>query len=110
MNMDISQNNHSYSATRHKLVIAEKPLVAKSIADVLGAKTRRDGAYGQIECRCYFRPACWFVICLLLHQFMAGKAEPDARISVNGVINAAMAGNKATKHLFVCGIDDGVGF
>ena len=27
------------------LVIAEKPSVAKSIADVLGAKTRRDGAY-----------------------------------------------------------------
>ena len=27
------------------LVIAEKPSVAKSIADVLGAKTRRDGSY-----------------------------------------------------------------
>ena len=29
----------------HKLVIAEKPSVAKSIADVLGAKTRRNGSY-----------------------------------------------------------------
>ena len=27
------------------LVIAEKPSVAKSIADVLGAKTRRNGSY-----------------------------------------------------------------
>jgi len=27
------------------LVITEKPSVAKSLADVLGAKTRRDGSY-----------------------------------------------------------------
>lgn len=27
------------------LVIAEKPSVAKSLADVLGAKTHRDGSY-----------------------------------------------------------------
>ena len=30
---------------QQKLVIAEKPSVAKSIADVLDAKTRRDGSY-----------------------------------------------------------------
>ena len=29
----------------NKLVIAEKPSVAKAISDVLGAKTRRDGSY-----------------------------------------------------------------
>ena len=29
----------------NNLVIAEKPSVAKSLADVLGAKTRRDGSY-----------------------------------------------------------------
>ena len=33
------------STTSHNLVIAEKPSVAKAIADVLGAKTRRDGSY-----------------------------------------------------------------
>ena len=37
-----SLNNDSAS---HNLVIAEKPSVAKAISDVLGAKTRRDGAY-----------------------------------------------------------------
>jgi len=31
--------------TPHNLVIAEKPSVAKAIADVLGAKTRRNGSY-----------------------------------------------------------------
>ena len=30
-----------------KLVIAEKPSVAKAYADVLGAKTKRDGYYGS---------------------------------------------------------------
>ena len=33
------------NTTPHNLVIAEKPSVAKSIADVLGAKSRRDGSY-----------------------------------------------------------------
>jgi len=33
------------SDSSHNLVIAEKPSVAKAIADVLGAKTRRDGSY-----------------------------------------------------------------
>ena len=33
------------SNTQHNLVIAEKPSVAKSLADVLGAKSRRDGSY-----------------------------------------------------------------
>ena len=33
------------NSSSHSLVIAEKPSVAKAIADVLGAKTRRDGSY-----------------------------------------------------------------
>ena len=39
------EQNFSFSATKHKLVIAEKPSVAKSLADVLGAKTKRNGYY-----------------------------------------------------------------
>lgn len=36
-------NNSTYSTTQKKLVVAEKPSVAKSIAKVLGADERKDG-------------------------------------------------------------------
>ena len=38
-----SNNNSTYSTTQKKLVVAEKPSVAKSIAKVLGADERKDG-------------------------------------------------------------------
>lgn len=37
--------NNEYSTAPHKLVIAEKPSVAKTYADVLGAKSKREGYY-----------------------------------------------------------------
>ncbi len=38
-----SHNNSTYSTTQKKLVVAEKPSVAQSIAKVLGADERKDG-------------------------------------------------------------------
>ena len=38
-----NDNNSTYSKTHKKLVIAEKPLVAQSIAKVIGADKREDG-------------------------------------------------------------------
>jgi DNA topoisomerase-3 len=43
MNNSISANYCTFSKTHHKLVIAEKPSVAQSIAKVLGATGREDG-------------------------------------------------------------------
>ncbi len=37
------EQNFSFSTTKHKLVLAEKPSVAQSIAKVLGAESRQDG-------------------------------------------------------------------
>ncbi len=38
-----NDNNSTYSMTHKKLVIAEKPSVAQSIAKVIGADKREDG-------------------------------------------------------------------
>ena len=38
-----NDNNSTYSKTHKKLVIAEKPSVAQSIAKVIGADKREDG-------------------------------------------------------------------
>ena len=43
MDTGLSQSNNAYSLTPHKLVIAEKPSVAQSIAKVLGATDRKEG-------------------------------------------------------------------
>lgn len=37
------KQNFSFPTTQHKLVIAEKPSVAQSIAKVIGADKREDG-------------------------------------------------------------------
>ncbi len=37
------EQNFSFPATKHKLVIAEKPSVARSIAGVIGANKKQDG-------------------------------------------------------------------
>jgi len=37
------KQNFSFPTTQHKLVLAEKPSVAQSIAKVLGAAKREDG-------------------------------------------------------------------
>ena len=37
------EQNFSFPATKHKLVIAEKPSVVQSIAKVIGADKREDG-------------------------------------------------------------------
>lgn len=39
------EQNFSFPTTKHKLIIAEKPSVAKSIASALGASSRADGFY-----------------------------------------------------------------
>ena len=40
-----NNDNSIYPSDTLNLVIAEKPSVSKALADVLGAKTRRDGSY-----------------------------------------------------------------
>lgn len=43
MDTKISPNNSTFASAAHKLVVAEKPSVAQSIAAVLGATQRKDG-------------------------------------------------------------------
>ena len=38
-----TEQNFSFPTTQHKLVIAEKPSVAQSLARVIGATKRQDG-------------------------------------------------------------------
>ena len=43
MTSEKDEQNFSFPTTGHKLVLAEKPSVAQSIAKVLGAAKREDG-------------------------------------------------------------------
>ena len=45
MNTTKNEQNFSFPCTQHKLIIAEKPSVAKSIASALGAKSGADGCF-----------------------------------------------------------------
>ncbi len=56
MNNGNSNGNFPYQPTAHKLVIAEKPSVAISIAGVIGADKKQDGYYeggGYLVSWCY---------------------------------------------------------
>lgn len=80
------EQNFSFPTTKHKLVIAEKPSVAISLAAVLGANEKKDGymegggylvswCVGHLpmflEKRVFTFPKCYLVqnTCLLLCHF-----------------------------------------
>ena len=64
----------------------------------------------QVECRRDLRLSRRFIVPLLCHQLRTGKAELYARESVNGIVDAPVIRAKATEHLIVRGVDDGVAF
>ena len=72
------------------------------------ADCMQDIPAGQIKCRRDFRLSGRFRIALPLHQFLAGNAQFDARIGMNGIVDAAVVRNIAAGHAGVCRIDNGV--
>ena len=44
------------------------------------------------------------------HQLRAGQPELYSGEGVDGIVNAAVAGDKAAQHLAVCGVDNGIAF
>ena len=66
----------------------------------------QDIAAGQVEGRRDFCPAGFLLVPLRPHQFSAGQPKLYTGEGMDGIVDAAVAGDEASQHLTVGRIDD----
>ncbi len=60
----------------------------------------------QIKCRCNLGFSCFFFVLLTPHKIVTSQTQLNTRISVNSIVNTAVAGTEAAKHLAVGGVNN----